>query len=131
MSGTVHLGVVLVALVAASGGDEKAREGRRLYDEKIRPVLVGQCFTCHSAQAKPPKAGFRLDSRKGLLAGGDSGAAVVPGKPGESLLIHVLEHSSEIAMMPPGRRLPDAVLADFRRWVELGAPYDAEDPRGR
>lgn len=128
MTVSVQLGAALSALALmaiASAEDERAEEGRLLFERKIRTVFLNHCFTCHSAQAKPLKAGLRLDERKTLLEGGDSGAAVVPGKPGESLLIQVLEHSSEIAMMPPGKRLPDAVLADFRRWVELGAPYPA------
>ncbi|WP_152051565.1 c-type cytochrome domain-containing protein [Tautonia marina] len=100
-------------------------EGKAFFEAKIRPVLIEHCFACHSSQAKPPKAGFRVDTRSGLRRGGDSGSAIEPGRPDDSLLIRVLEHTSEIAMMPPGSRLPDAVLDDFRAWIERGAP----DPR--
>jgi hypothetical protein len=119
----------LVVLAVATGFSRDARpdepegEGRGLFRERIHPALFTYCFECHSPRAKNPRAGLRLDRREMLLAGGDSGPAVVPGKPDESLLIHVLEHSSEIAQMPPGRRLPDPLLHDFRRWVALGAPY--------
>ena len=95
------------------------------FEAKIRPVKIEHCYSCHSAQAKPPKAGFRVDTRSGLRQGGDSGPAIEPGKPDDSLLIRLLEHSSEIAMMPPGGRLPDSVLDDFRSWIQRGAP----DPR--
>lgn len=110
--------ILLLALTA--GPDD--REGREFYQEKIRPVLVKECYACHSAGAKELKAGLRLDTRRGLLDGGDSGPAIVPGKPEFSLLIRVLEHTSEVAMMPPDRRLPDPVLADFRAWIKQGAP---------
>lgn len=125
IAGNVMTAMALLAAGSAPAADDRAEEGRRLFEAKIRPVLVQECFMCHSAQARPLKAGLRLDGREALLAGGDSGAAIVPGKPGESLLIHVLEHASEIAMMPPGKRLDEPILDDFRRWVELGAPYPA------
>ena len=69
------------------------------------------------------RAGCCSTRRAGVLAGGDSGPAVVPGKPEESLLIEALRH--EGLAMPPKGKLPDAVIADFERWVEMGAP----DPR--
>ncbi len=103
------------------------------YESKIRPVLEKECYACHSAKAKELKAGLRLDTRRGLIDGGDSGPAVLPGKPDDSLLIRVIEHASEIAMMPPDKRLPDEVIADFRKWVASGIPglpKDAPDPCG-
>jgi hypothetical protein len=97
--------------------------GIQFFEQKIRPVLVEQCYKCHSSGPKKPRGGLRLDSRAGLFTGGDSGPAVVPGKPGASLLIQALRH--EDLEMPPSRRLPAAVIADFERWVTMGAP----DPR--
>jgi hypothetical protein len=115
--------ITCATFAVASRGDDPADEGRKLYESRIKPVFVMTCWECHSAKAKTPKAGLRLDTRDLLIKGGDSGPAIVSKKPDDSLLIHVLEHSSEIAQMPPGRRLPDPVVEDFRRWVELGAPY--------
>ncbi|MEW4568556.1 c-type cytochrome domain-containing protein [Tautonia sp. JC769] len=118
--------VLLCALLCAPGlalADDP--EGAAFFEKKIRPVLIERCYACHSSQAKPPKAGFRVDTRSGLRRGGHSGPAIEPGRPDDSLLIRVLEHTSEIAMMPPDGRLPDAVLDDFRAWIERGAP----DPR--
>ncbi|WP_169975571.1 c-type cytochrome domain-containing protein [Tautonia rosea] len=122
---TCNLVLPLVAALAAPGLAADDPEGNAFFQAKIRPVLIEHCYACHSSQANPPKAGFRVDTRSGLRRGGNSGSAIEPGRPDDSLLIRVLEHTSEIAMMPPDRRLPDAVLDDFRAWIERGAP----DPR--
>ena len=115
----VWLAVVLPVSAVAGEGD-----GIGFFEQKIRPVLVKECYTCHSADAKKLKGGLRLDTRAGVLAGGDSGPAVVPGKVDESLLIDALRHDG--LEMPPKSKLPDAVVADFERWITMGAP----DPRG-
>ncbi len=100
-------------------------DGAEFFESKIRPVLVERCNRCHSAGEKGPKGGLRLETPAGIIGGGDSGAAVVPGKAGESLLIEAIEHGGGVAEMPPDARLPDRVIADFRRWVEMGAPLPA------
>ena len=97
------------------------------FEKKIRPVLAEHCLSCHSvtaAQAKKLKAGLYLDTRDGLLKGGDSGPAVVVGKPGDSLLIRAMHFSGD-TKMPPKGKLPAAVVADFEKWVAMGLP----DPR--
>ncbi len=95
------------------------------FESKIRPVLVKDCYSCHSADTKKgPKGGLLLDTRAGLLAGGDSGKAIVPGKPTESLLIKAL-HGDGVSDMPPKGKLSANVIADFEKWVKMGAP----DPR--
>ena len=88
-------------------------------------VLVSQCGKCHSQTAEKVRGGLRLDSRADLRRGGDSGAAVVPGKPEESLLIRAIRYRNEELRMPPKAKLPDAVIADFEAWLKMGAP----DPR--
>lgn len=93
------------------------------FETKIRPVLVAQCYECHSEKSAKLKGGLLLDTRKGLLQGGDHGPVIVAGKPGESLLIKTLQHGK--IKMPPKEKLPDAVIADFERWIAMGAP----DPR--
>ena len=118
----VWLGILEVVLASPAGAaDDPA--GLAFFEQKIRPVLVKECYACHSATAKALKGGLRLDSRAGMLAGGDTGPAIVPGKPEESPLLEALRH--EGLAMPPKSKLPDAVVADFERWVKLGAP----DPR--
>jgi hypothetical protein len=121
--------VILVAcqpalLVADDGTNDPA--GVDLFEKKIRPVLVQECYQCHSAQAAAQKklqGELLLDTRDGARKGGESGPAVVPGKPDESLLVRAIRHDD--FEMPPKGKLPDAVIADFVKWIELGAP----DPR--
>lgn len=126
--GAATIGAVAVLFCAAvfvgrARAEEEASAGLELFEKRIRPVLVGQCYECHSAEAKTLRAGLVLDSRDGLRQGGDSGPAVVPGKPDESLLLEALRY--EGFEMPPSGKLADDVIADFRKWIELGAP----DPR--
>jgi cytochrome c553 len=97
------------------------------FEKKVRPALVEHCGACHSAGAAAKnklKGGLRLDSREAMLAGGDSGPALVPGKPGESLLIKSLSHTDDLKMPPKGK-LPAAVIADLATWVRMGAPAPA------
>lgn len=96
------------------------------FEQKIRPVLVEQCYECHSADAAKAgklKGNLLLDSREGTQRGGDSGPAVVPGKIDESLIVSAIKHESFI--MPPTAKLSAAVAADFEHWINRGAP----DPR--
>ena len=93
------------------------------FETRIRPVLIEHCYGCHSADAKSVKGGLLLDSREATLAGGDSGAAIVPGDPEQSLLLQAIQHTS--FEMPPDRKLPDNVARDFEKWIREGAV----DPR--
>jgi hypothetical protein len=100
-------------------------EQERFFEAKIRPVLVAQCGKCHASTAEKLRGGLRLDSREGLRVGGDSGPAIVPGRPDESLLITAIRYRDEDLRMPPKAKLPDTVVADFEAWIRMGAP----DPR--
>ena len=82
-----------------------------------------KCYECHSAKSKNIRGGLLLDSREGIRKGGESGAAVVPGKPDESLLLGAIKY--EDFEMPPKGKLPKSVVADFATWIKMGAP----DPR--
>jgi hypothetical protein len=95
------------------------------FERKIRPVLVESCYECHSEGADKIKGGLLLDSRAGVEEGGFTGAAITPGNPDASLLIEALRHTSEDVAMPPKKKLPPEVIADFETWVSMGAP----DPR--
>jgi len=94
------------------------------FEKKIRPVLVEHCYSCHSQGAKRIRAELLVDTREALLKGGESGPALVPGNPEKSLLIRAMRHQDDL-FMPPSRKLPDEVIADFVRWVQTGAA----DPR--
>ena len=97
----------------------------RFFREKIEPVLKAQCYGCHSGEADKVQGGLRLDSRAAVLRGGESGPAVVPRKSGTSLLIQAIRHEGGLAMPPKKPKLSDGTIADFVKWVEMGAP----DPR--
>src|SRR5262245_48701331 len=92
------------------------------FETRIRPVLVERCYECHSAESKKLKGGLHLDSREGMLTGGDSKkAAVVPNHPEKSLLIEAIRYGNPDLEMPPKNRLPANVVADFESWIRLGA----------
>lgn len=93
------------------------------FERRIRPVLVEKCYSCHSADAKSVKGELLLDSRDATRKGGESGAAVVPGNPEESLLLSAIRFES--FEMPPSGKLPEGVIADFEKWIASGAA----DPR--
>ncbi len=123
---------VLPALEISAG--ETATQKLAFFESKIRPVLVEKCYGCHSAEAKAKgklKGGLYLDTREGLLAGGDTGPAIIAGNPSKSLVIQAIRHASEDVAMPPrGEKLSDAVIADFALWIKDGAadPRDGAAP---
>ena len=123
-SSAVGLGVCLFICTFAVGQDQGINPDQLAFFEKrIRPVLVEHCYPCHSSSAKIIQGGLRLDHRAGLAKGGDSGPAIVPGTPDESLILHALRYAS--LEMPPKGKLSEAIIADFATWIAMGAP----DPR--
>ena len=118
------LALLVTSAAAPAQSQEFAPEDLEHFELKIRPVLVERCYQCHGADPERIRAGLALVDAEGLRAGGDSGAVIVPGAPDDSLLVEVLRYEGPIKM-PPDGRLPAAVVADFERWITLGAP----DPR--
>ncbi|MBI3877580.1 MAG: PSD1 domain-containing protein [Verrucomicrobia bacterium] len=115
--------VIFTPLTRAAVPDAK---GIEFFEKKIRPVLADKCYQCHSAQAEKLKGKLFVDTREGLLRGGESGKpSIVPGAPEKSLLIEALRHTNEDLKMPPKEKLSDAMVADFVAWIKMGAP----DPR--
>jgi hypothetical protein len=96
------------------------------FESKIRPVLATTCFRCHGGEKT--SGGLRVDSRKALLEGGDSGPALVPGMPERSLMVQALRHEGDGPHMPPKKRLPPEVIADFTSWVKDGARWPESKP---
>jgi mono/diheme cytochrome c family protein/tetratricopeptide (TPR) repeat protein len=109
----------------ATAGKEPTREGIEFFEKRIRPLFVKHCYSCHSSEAKKLRGDLRLDSRAGLLKGGTTGPAIVPGRPTESLLIAAVRHKDEHLKMPPKDKLTNAEISDLEAWVRMGAP----DPR--
>ena len=114
------LGFLSVAMPALAAGAEDAE----FFEKKVRPLLVERCYECHSAEKKV-KGGLRLDTREGWQTGGDTGPALVPGKPEESLLITAIRYRDKDMQMPPKKQLTAEEVAVFEQWVAMGAP----DPR--
>jgi len=91
------------------------------FEKQIRPVLVDSCYKCHSKDAEKIKGGLLLDTRDGLLKGGDTGPALVPGDPEKSLLVKAIRYTDENLQMPPkGKKLPAAQVADFEPGSKWG-----------
>lgn len=110
-----------MAATALAADDPK---GIDFFEKHIRPVLVANCYQCHSASAKELKGELRLDTKEGVKKGGESGLVIIPGKPNDSPLIKALRHEEGLEM-PPNNKLPESVVANFAKWIEMGAP----DPR--
>jgi hypothetical protein len=121
--------ILLLMSAAAATADEPERntisaEDLAFFEKEVRPLLVKRCFECHGGSET--EGGLSLASADGWKHGGDSGPAVVPGKPDESYLIEAINYESW--EMPPaerGGKLPEKEIAILTKWVEMGAP----DPR--
>jgi hypothetical protein len=122
--------ILLAGLVLAGPGIAHASEPPTLaqsefFEAKIRPVLVEHCYQCHNSSTGA-EGGLSVDDRKGMQKGGDRGVIFVPGQPRSSRLIATLRHEIEGLKMPRGAgQLEPQIIADFERWIEMGAP----DPR--
>ena len=92
------------------------------FEAKVRPILVKHCYECHGPDADEFSGSLSLASRKDILKGGDSGPAVVPGKPDESLLIDSISYE-DLYEMPPAGKMPDKDIEVLTKWVEMGAPW--------
>ena len=110
-------------LVEVAQAQRISAEQLKFFESKIRPVLIRECYSCHSDQAGQKKGGLLLDTKVRMEIGGDSGPAIVPGDLEESLLWNAINH--EDFAMPPRKKLSDREIEDFRDWIEMGAP----DPR--
>ena len=118
---------VLVAVWTVAGPNavaaEPPPEHAAFFESQVRPLLAMRCFKCHAAEKQ--QGNLRLDHPASILAGGDSGPAVKPGKPEESLLVEAIHYRS--LEMPPDGKLSDAEIAVLTRWVQLGAPWPNAD----
>lgn len=110
----------------AAPHDPPSAEALEFFKSQIRPLLAARCSQCHGKA--PGKGGLLLSSPKGLIAGGDSGPVIVPGKPAESLLISAIRYQNRQLQMPPDGKLPDADIARLERWVQEGGVWVADSP---
>ena len=119
----IAVALTMMRLTYAHAADD---QGVHFFEQRIRPVLVQHCYGCHSLEARDEKklqGELYLDSAAGIAAGGESGDVLVKGKSAESRLLKALKYDG--IEMPPSGKLPEEVIADFAKWIDLGAP----DPR--
>jgi mono/diheme cytochrome c family protein len=119
-------GVAAPAFAAVTA--EPTPEQTAFFESKIRPILADNCYKCHSLENGKSKGGLTLDTRDGVLKGGEVGPVVVPGNPAASPLIKAVKYEDKDLQMPPskeGGKLKDEQIAALTEWVKMGAP----DPR--
>ncbi|MGE9267704.1 MAG: PSD1 and planctomycete cytochrome C domain-containing protein [Verrucomicrobiales bacterium] len=118
---------VLACLLPVAGWAEPGAEELAFFEREVRPLLAEACYECHSAEAEKLKAGLRVDSRRGLVEGGESGPALVPGDVEASRLITAVRYGDVDLEMPPKNRLPDSAVRVLEKWVAMGAPWPEEE----
>jgi hypothetical protein len=91
------------------------------FEKKVRPLLVEKCHRCHGPAMQ--KGGLRLDSREGLLKGGESGPVVNPGHPEKSELVRAINYEADGFQMPPTGKLDAESIGALTEWVRQGAPW--------
>jgi len=125
---TASLASAAITPDARIAAEKPDAAGVEYFEKFIRPVLSQKCYGCHSKESGKQKGGLLLDTREAIRMGGDSGHAVVPGNPSESLLLKAMQYEDKEMQMPPekeGGKLPGEVIARFEQWIRMGAP----DPR--
>lgn len=130
---SLGLGLITCAGAASTGGDSPGYTPGQVafFENRVRPVLAEHCFRCHGQEAKSNKklkGGLLMDSLAGLLKGGDSGPAIVPGTPDASLLIKGIRYTDNELEMPPKQKLSGDQIATLTEWVAMGAPWPGVDP---
>ena len=116
-------GTLLAAAACPAASPTPPSADRDFFAKQVQPILAANCYKCHSHEAGKIKGGLVVDSVAGILKGGDTGSAVVPGEPEKSLLIKAVRQGDPDLQMPPkGEKLSAAQIAVLEQWVKLGAP---------
>src|SRR5947209_2205234 len=118
------LGVLLLGWIGRAAAAEKppTPEQVAFFEKNVRPVLVRECYSCHSASAEKVRGELKLDTREDLRKGGENGAAIVPGDPKNSLLLKALRREDpmvEPMPPPPKKKLSDDAIADIEKWIAM------------
>ncbi len=120
--------ICLLCLVplAANAAEQPAisSEAREFFEKSVRPILANHCYKCHGP--KKQKGDLRLDSRAAILAGGQTGPAMTPGKPEDSELVLAISYDPSGYQMPPTGKLDDDQIAAITKWVKMGAPWPGD-----
>ena len=108
------MNVVLLLLAAVAPSDA------RFFDSRVAPILRKRCLGCHNNELKD--GGISFQDRESLIKGGGRGPAIVPGRPGDSVMIRAIRQEGNFSM-PPGRKLTSKEVATITKWVEGGAVW--------
>lgn len=129
--GGIAIGLIVIGSVvhrpagSSFAAEPPSPEDLAFFESKIRPLLLAKCVDCHGADLAESE--LRLDQLSGMLGGGVSGPAVVPGKVDESLLLSAISYKDEALQMPPDEKLADAEIALLKDWIARGAPHPEAD----
>lgn len=116
------LSALILSGLPGFAADEAA--ALRFFEMEVRPLLAKECYQCHGPEKM--KGGLRLDHLDFIVKGGDTGPALVAGKPQDSLLIEAVRRGDPDFTMPPKKALSDAQVAALEKWIALGAPWPTE-----
>lgn len=124
MKHILFLLICLTSSLALAAESDAERQQRQFFEKQVRPLLAERCFKCHSSSKQ--EGSLRVDHISHLTSGGDSGPAIVPGKPDESLLVQAIRYDGDY-QMPPSGKLPDKEIATLEKWIAMGAFWPKED----
>ncbi len=124
-STSLWIAAAIAGSAACAFGVEADRDKAAVafFDQKVHPILEKNCYQCHGAKERL-KGGLRLTSREGLVEGGDSGSAINPAAPSDSVLLRMLSYKDDHHQMPPDGKLPQEQIETLAEWVKMGAPYN-------
>ena len=106
---------------------EPDTKGIELFEKQIKPVLIEQCYECHSNNGNDIEGGLELDSPSGMARGGDSGPVVLAHDTNNSMLLRMLRYEDDVSGMPPEEQLSEETVQAFEEWIRLGAPDNREE----
>ena len=121
LPGLITAALLTATALAAQAADPSTVVAYEFFEEKVRPLLSTRCFECHGPQEQ--EAGLRLDSREGILLGGDTGPAAISGSAEESLLLEAVEHKGLEMPPSPEKKLSDEEIGHLRRWIANDMPW--------
>ena len=94
------------------------------FEKDVRPILKAYCLDCHGG-AEKLNGGLDLRLRRFIVTGGESGAAIQPGSPADSILVRRMVEGA----MPPGeKKVPAEKIQIIERWIAAGAPTANDEP---
>lgn len=116
--------IITTWLLGVLVADGAAQSAALTFEKDVRPILKEFCFDCHGAEKKL-KGGLDLRLRRLIAKGGEHGAAIVPGKADESLLLKQLREGE---MPPEGKKVPAKKIEVIAQWIANGAPTLRDEP---